>query len=174
MFTDASRVEVMVDDVVYSGSAFGVTIQGGEGVFINQRIVETMKVKPGDKVIAYLLPNYPDKRDSIPWRAMRVEIIGSIFENTTEEDAPVAEASIEDRILEALDKHGPMRTAVIARLVGRDAGEVQTLCLGLWASKRIAMADVFKEPNQKRSSHRVWAVSIWDFDVDPFEDEPED
>jgi hypothetical protein len=35
------------------------------------------------------------------------------------------------------------------------------------------MADVFSDPSQKRSSHRVWAVNLNDFDVDPFEDDEE-
>jgi len=177
MYTDVNKREVLVDDIAYSGSAFGITVDKGEGVFINQRIVQAMKVKPGDRVMAFVLPNYEDKRSTIPWRAMRVEVLGSIFDDVSDEPEPIEddeevieEQRIEDLIVEKLDTIGPMRTATLARLVGRTAGEVQTLCLGLWAAKRIAMADVFKDPSQKRSSHRVWAVSINDFDIDPFEE----
>ena len=38
----------------------------------NQRIVSAMDVKSGDVWDAYLLLNYPDKREMIPWRALRV------------------------------------------------------------------------------------------------------
>jgi len=174
MYTEVNKREVLIDDIAYSGSAFGITIDSGEGVFINQRIVEAIKVKPGDRVMAFVLPNYADKRDAVPWRAMRIEVLGSIFEGMSEEDDEVIEEeeelNIEEVIVDRLDNLGPMRTATLARLVGRSTGEVQTLCLGLWAAKRIVMADVFKDPSQKRSSHRVWAVSINDFDIDPFEE----
>jgi len=174
MYTEVNKREVLIDDIAYSGSAFGITIDSGEGVFINQRIVESIKVKPGDRVMAFVLPNYADKRDAVPWRAMRIEVLGSIFEGMSEEDDEIVEEeeiNVEDLIISKLDEFGPMRTGTLSRLVGRSTGEVQTLCLGMWASKRIAMADVFKDPSQKRSSHRVWAVSINDFDVDPFEEE---
>ena len=42
---------------------------------MNARLVTAMKVEPGDSYEAFLLPNYPDKREQIPWRAMRVEPI---------------------------------------------------------------------------------------------------
>jgi len=42
---------------------------------MNARLVNAMKVEPGDSYDAFLLPNYPDKREQIPWRAMRVEPI---------------------------------------------------------------------------------------------------
>lgn len=43
-------------------------------MFFNSRIVQRMGLKGGQTVQAYLVPNFPDKRDSIPWRAMRVEV----------------------------------------------------------------------------------------------------
>ena len=40
---------------------------------MNKRLVDAVDVQPGDTYEAFLLPNYPDKREHIPWRAMRVE-----------------------------------------------------------------------------------------------------
>jgi hypothetical protein len=65
--------EVIIEETTYSDSAFGVT-EEGDGVFFNARIVQRMGLKGGQTVQAYLVPNFPDKRDSIPWRAMRVEV----------------------------------------------------------------------------------------------------
>lgn len=42
-------------------------------MFLNKRLVETMGVDAGDIYDAFLVQNYPDKREAIPWRAMRVE-----------------------------------------------------------------------------------------------------
>jgi len=65
--------EVIIEETTYSDSAFGVT-EEGDGVFFNARIVQRMGLKGGQTVQAYLVTNFPDKRDSIPWRAMRVEV----------------------------------------------------------------------------------------------------
>jgi hypothetical protein len=66
------RQQVLVEYLTATGSAFAVTPQG-EQVFMNKRLVDTMGVLAGDIYEAFLLPNYPDKQASIPWRAMRVE-----------------------------------------------------------------------------------------------------
>lgn len=63
---------VHVEELTYSGSAFGST-DDGEGVFFNTRVVDRMDLEPGDLVTAHLIPNYIDKRDEIPWRCIRVE-----------------------------------------------------------------------------------------------------
>ena len=66
---------VTIHEIVDSGSAFGVT-EDGDMVFINQRIVSALDVQPGEVWDGYLLLNYPDKRDMIPWRALRLSTEG--------------------------------------------------------------------------------------------------
>mgnify|MGYP005995390965 FL=1 len=66
------RQQIIVEYLTPTGSGFAVTPEG-EQVFMNKRLVDAMNVQAGDIYNAFLLPNYPDKRDSIPWRAMRVE-----------------------------------------------------------------------------------------------------
>ena len=63
---------VLVEEITYSGSAFGV-LQNGEGVFINSRIVTKMDLEPGINVYAQVLPNFTDKRDQIPWRVVNID-----------------------------------------------------------------------------------------------------
>jgi len=84
------RQQILVEYLTATGSGFAVTPQG-EQVFMNKRLIDAMSVQPGDYYNAYLLPNYADKRDQIPWRAMRVEpvevgidlshVAGSAIEN---------------------------------------------------------------------------------------------
>jgi len=167
MFTDTLTKDVFIDEITAAGSAFGATMDG-EAVFFNSRIVSAIKIKGGDHVRAMVLPNYEDKRERVKWRAIRAEIQGS-----TPEHGPVdtnAEVAKDQRILDLLEEHGPLRTSTVARLLGIDSGEAGTLCHGLYAQGKIALADVYSSPNNSRSSHRVWAISIHDFDVDPFED----
>jgi hypothetical protein len=69
--TGATHRRVVVAEVVDSGSAFGMT-EEGDMVFINQRIVSSINAQAGENYEAFLLPNYPDKREMIPWRALRL------------------------------------------------------------------------------------------------------
>ena len=66
------KQQIIVEYITPSGSGFAVNPQG-EQVFMNARLVSAMKVEAGDTYEAFLLPNYPDKKEMIPWRAMRVE-----------------------------------------------------------------------------------------------------
>jgi hypothetical protein len=172
MFTDTQTKDVFVDDVTSVGSAFGST-PDGEAVFINARIVEAVKIKGGDYIKAIVLPNYEDKRERVKWRAIRAEVIGSAFEDISAEpdDEVPLEKSKDVLVVELLEEHGPLRTATLARLLDTNSGEVGTLCHGLYARGKIALADVYSDPANKRASHRVWAVDINEFDVDPFEEE---
>lgn len=158
-----SRVsDVLIDGVTYAGSAFGVLIETGEQVFLNKRIVEKIGLVEDQVVRATLIPNYEDKKQNIPWRAIHVEV------DTEGEAAPEPEPTIDNtqRILALLDEHGPLRTSTIAKEIGLTVDEAGTLCMGMFASKKIAMADVYAEPGQKRASLRVWGLHINDFDVD--------
>jgi hypothetical protein len=169
IFTDETLTkDVLVDNITSVGSAFGATIEG-EAVFINARIVSALKLKHGDHVRAFVLPNYEDKRDRVRWRAIRIEVIGSM---SAEGPVDATDTVAKDvQVLRMLDDHGPLRTSTVARLLGVDSGEAGTLCHGLYAQGKIALADVYSSPNNTRASHRVWAISIHDFDVDPFEDQ---
>lgn len=84
------KQQILVEYLTATGSGFAVNPQG-EQVFMNKRLIDAMNVQPGDYYNAYLLPNYEDKREQIPWRAMRVEpvdvdldlshVAGSAIEN---------------------------------------------------------------------------------------------
>ena len=67
----SEQMEVLVEELTYSDSAFGSN-EEGDGVFFNQRIVQAMDIEVGDEVTAHCIPNYPDKRDEIPWRCIRI------------------------------------------------------------------------------------------------------
>lgn len=85
--TGTRKEQIIVEYLTNSGSAFAVNAQG-EQVFLNARMVSTMNVKAGQTYEAFLLVNYPDKRDQIPWRAMRVEPVNVPLDlNHVSEDA---------------------------------------------------------------------------------------
>jgi hypothetical protein len=106
----ATHRRVTIHEVVDSGSAFGVT-HDGDMVFINQRIVSAMGVQPGDVWDAYLLLNYPDKREMIPWRALRLSTEG-------QEPLSKIKKEVDEKLLHAivrlLNNEGYLTAAEIA------------------------------------------------------------
>lgn len=100
--------EVFVEEETYAGSAFGVTAEG-DGVFFNSRIVNAVNLKGGQTVKAYLVPNFPDKRDSIPWRAMRVEVLTETSTFLARQETPLI-----DRLHKLLTEEGGGLTALEA------------------------------------------------------------
>ena len=107
---EASHRNITVHDIVDSGSAFAMT-EEGEMVFVNQRIVATVGLEPGGVYEAFLLPNYPDKREMIPWRALRL---------STEGQEPLAKVkkAVDEQLLHAivrlLNNEGYLTAAEIA------------------------------------------------------------
>jgi hypothetical protein len=171
-FTDTQIKDVFVDDLTVSGSAFGAT-PDGEAVFINARVVNALKLSGGEHLRAMVVPNYEDKRDRVQWRTIRAEVqdpMAVTQEPMSEEPEPTVVPK-DQQILNLLDEHGPLRTSVLARLMGVDSGEAGTLCHGLYAQGKIALADVYSSPSNSRASHRVWALDINEFDVDPFDED---
>jgi len=171
-FTDTQTRDVFVDDLTVSGSAFGAT-PDGEAVFINARIVSALRLSGGEHLRAMVVPNYEDKRDRVQWRTIRAEVQETrpIIDAPRSEEPEPAAVPKDQQILSFLDEHGPLRTSVLARLMGVDSGEAGTLCHGLYAQGKIALADVYSSPSNSRASHRVWALDINEFDVDPFDED---
>ena len=66
------KMMVLIEDVSYANSAFGVN-ESGDSVFFNSRIVTKMDLEIGDKIFSHCLPNYEDKRAKVKWRCLRTQ-----------------------------------------------------------------------------------------------------
>ena len=69
---NTEKMMVLIEDVSYANSAFGVN-ERGESVFFNSRIVKKMDLEIGDEISAQCLPNYEDKRAIVKWRCLRTQ-----------------------------------------------------------------------------------------------------
>ncbi|MAO24597.1 MAG: hypothetical protein CMJ25_27945 [Phycisphaerae bacterium] len=118
--------EVIIEEQTYSGSAFGVTEQG-DGVFFNSRIVDAVGLKAGQTVQACLVPNFPDKRESIPWRAMRVEVTHDGLNIITQENAPLNLNEKIHRLLKEDDGHWTLTE--LAEELDEDTEVVRTVLI---------------------------------------------
>ena len=118
---ETRRQQVIVEYLTPTGSGFAVTPKGDQ-VFLNARLVTTMNVQPGDIFNAFLLPNYPDKREQIPWRAMRVEPV-----HVDLDLAHVTNIDIEDEVAMYIKSNGidfPYTPSMIAADIDREEFEV--------------------------------------------------
>jgi hypothetical protein len=154
---------VVIETVSYAGSAFGVNAQG-EQVFINSRIVEKCRLEEGMEVVARVLPNYEDKRHTIPWRAMRVDQEPRAVDPVTPMSvaAPAVQdtaASTDAKVYDYMDDKGYYTTADISEALEMDSRAVNNSCNRLFNTGRIAKAEVFSGPNQQRASFLLWARS---------------
>jgi hypothetical protein len=158
---------VVIETLSYAGSAFGVNAQG-EQVFINARIVEKCRLEEGMEVVARVLPNYEDKRNSIPWRAMRVDqdpvdgepVAPAPVPAVAPQDLP---ANNDERVYNYIDDGGYCTTADISEALEMDSRTVNNSCNRLFNGGRIAKAEVFSGPNQTRASFLLWARSAKHF-----------
>lgn len=160
---------VVIETLSYAGSAFGVNAQG-EQVFINARIVEKCGLEEGMEVVARVLPNYEDKRNTIPWRAMRVDQEPMDGEPAAPSPAPALVVSPQDlaalndeKIYNYIDDGGYCTTADISEALEMDSRTVNNSCNRLFNGGRIAKAEVFSGPNQQRASFLLWARSAKHF-----------
>lgn len=153
---------VHIDMLTYAGSAFGSTLEG-EQVFINGRIVDALGLSEGMVAMGYLMPNFPDKRDQIPWRAMRMTLPEDrepvVEEEVIEEETPG------DRIYDVLAKNFDeyFTTADLTEALDLDTKTVNNWCMSLHKRGLIARADVHAAPNQKRASFVLWAKNAKSF-----------
>jgi hypothetical protein len=101
---ETTLMRAMIEGISHMGSAFGANEQG-EAIFFNARLVDKVGLEMGDIVEAHTIPNYEDKRDVTPWRAVRVNVVGKEDPYATQSN------SDEQQIKEYLRNEGYAMTA---------------------------------------------------------------
>jgi hypothetical protein len=71
---ESEEMVVLIEATTYSGSGFGVN-EDGDAVFFSKRLMDKVELEEGDEVVAHCIPNYVDKRDDIPWRCIKCELL---------------------------------------------------------------------------------------------------
>ena len=72
---ETNLMQAIIEGISHMGSAFGAN-EKGEAIFFNARLVDKVGLEMGDIVEAHTIPNYEDKREATPWRAVRVKVVG--------------------------------------------------------------------------------------------------
>lgn len=175
-FPDADRKICYVETKTFSNSAFGVTPEG-ESVFLGSRLIETLRLEEGERVLCYVVPNYPDKQVRCQLRAIRAERIEEDSHPCEMEDDPPAPkagiaaipreapSKVQSQILEAIEEHGFITTKDLAELLDMDSTFVSNHCRTLHRTGIIYRADVFRLLSQRKASLVVWAISPDEFSL---------
>ena len=167
---ETNKMRVMIEGLTHTGSAFG-TNEAGDTVFFNQRLVEKVELEIGDIVEAYAIPNYEDKRDETPWRAIKVDIATpwALFFplGVTVPEVPARTAAqLDEEVLNLLGEDSGeayCTTAELADAAGTDTKTMGNSCLRLFNKGLIAKADVHGRPNQERATFCLWARNTAQF-----------
>ena len=155
-----TAMNIVVENKTHSGSGFGITDQG-EAVFLSMRLMEVMEVEIGDIVTAHCIPNFEDKRDQIPWRAIRVDRQSVTQDPMTAVPVRTA-ADVESEVMKLLSGSDVFWTTKELRDdcgMDVDTKTIGNACLRLFNKGRIAMAAVHAAPDQDRSSWNLWAAN---------------
>ena len=190
-FPTAQTLEVFIDTIAVHGCGFGTT-NIGERVFMNSRMVNRLGLTEGMVATCHVIPNYPDKQEQVPWRAIRAENIRTVvvqddpehsadeyfqsetcgldLDALTEEHDKALEAAVSDRILQHLHEVGPTSTSSLTRhikdLAGIGSVEISATCHSLHRAGTIVRADVYRAKGQSKASMVVWALSVEEMEVD--------
>lgn len=191
-FPIAHTFDVFIDTIAIHGSGFGTT-GNGERVFMNARMVQKLGLSEGMVVTCHVIPNYPDKQEQVPWRAIRGENVRTVvvqddpednldecaqeettssldLDAVTERHEKALEIALSDRILQHLRDIGPTSTGSLARqlkaLGGVGSLEISATCNALHRAGTIARADVYRTKGQSKASMVVWSLSAEEMEVD--------
>lgn len=161
------RQRVLVEYLTPAGSAFAVTTSG-DSVFVNARIVESIGVKANQEYDAFLLANYPDKREFTPWRAMRLQPVRA--------EAEPVETTAAD-VLSFLD-HDPraVTVGILAKSMDIEADVASKLLSKLHASGKLAKIGLYSSTSSERASQVAYcrqqdSAPVFDWMLDWAEDD---
>jgi hypothetical protein len=156
-----TTMQIIVENTTHAGSGFGVT-DDGEAVFLSMRLMEVMELQLGDLVKAYCIPNYEDKRDQIPWRAIRVERRSITPDPVVSEPEPVVRTPLEidAEVFDEIQAHPePWTTRELSDHLDLDQKTTGNSCMRLFNKGKISKAEIYASAGQERPSFLLWALT---------------
>lgn len=158
--------QILITNIIESGTAFAVTADTGEQVFIPSAVMRASSAELFTEVTAVLVPNQ-FQADRTPWLAAVIKS-GDPAQAPAQAPAPVAAPAVpsgnmaerDQRILDALEAFTYAVTAAIADATGIDPKSANNSLNRLFAAGKIAKADVYGNPDQTRASFVLWASGV--------------
>jgi len=174
---ELQKIHGLITNITQHYSAFAVDAEG-QNTFITNNLARFLQLSVGDQVLMEVVPNHPDKAQTIPYRAVGCV---KLKESLPEEEPEKPEHGVLTEIIER-QKQSPQEImgTIIALLKAADTylitsevisayredqpdqksvsdKDINNACHRLFSQSKIARAEVWAGPNQSKCSYNLWA-----------------
>ena len=151
--------EILITNLTVNKDGFGVIPETGEGVYIPPGVTVAAGLIAGEKRMARLVENSPERQTRTKYMGIYVAPIDA-GEAEYDEPSPLLEklADIEERIMDALeDAESYLTTREISREVNEHSVVVRDRLNKLFSEGKVARADIYHHSN-RRAMNVLWAT----------------
>jgi len=182
---ELQKIHGLITNITQHYSAFAVDAEG-HNTFITNNLARFLQLTVGDQVLMDVVPNHPDKAQTIPYRAVGcVKLKESLpEENLEDEPEPEQDNGVLEQLLNEWTelKQSPKEIKKTVTKILSDADtylitsevvaayreeqpdqtdvsdkDINNACYRLFKQSKIAKAEVWSKPDQSKCSFNLWA-----------------
>ena len=182
---ELQKIHGLITNITQHYSAFAVNTEG-QNTFITNNLARFLQLSVGDQVLMDVVPNHPDKAQTIPYRAVGcVKLKESLpEENLEDEPEPEPDNGVLEQLLNEWTelKQSPKEIKKTVTKILSDADtylitsevvaayreeqpdqtdvsdkDINNACYRLFKQSKIAKAEVWSKPDQSKCSFNLWA-----------------
>jgi len=181
---ELQKIHGLITNITQHYSAFAVDAEG-QNTFITNNLARFLQLSVGDQVLMDVVPNHPDKAQTIPYRAVGcVKLKESLPEENPEQPEPEQDNGVLEQLLKEWTelKQSPKEIMGTVTKILSDADtylinaeviaayreeqpdqadvsdkDINNACHRLFKQSKIAKAEVWSKPDQSKCSYNLWA-----------------
>ena len=181
---ELQKIHGLITNITQHYSAFAVDAEG-QNTFITNNLARFLQLSVGDQVLMEVVPNHPDKAQTIPYRAVGcVKLKESLPEEEPEQPEPEQDNGVLEQLLKEWTelKQSPKEIKKTVTKILSDADtylinaeviaayreeqpdqedvsdkDINNACHRLFKQSKIAKAEVWSKPDQSKCSYNLWA-----------------
>jgi len=180
------KIHGLITNITQHYSAFAVDAEG-QNTFITNNLVRFLQLTVGDQVLMDVVPNHPDKAQTIPYRAVglvKIKECGPTARISQDEPEPETDNGVLDQLLNEWteQKQSPQEIMETIKFLLKAADtylinaeviaayrkeqpdqtdvsnkDINNACHRLFKQTKIARAEVWAKPDQLKCSYNLWA-----------------
>jgi len=178
------KIHGLITNITQHYSAFAVDAEG-QNTFITNNLARFLQLSVGDQVLMDVVPNHPDKAETIPYRAVgcvKIKECGPTARIS--QDEPETDNGVLDQLLNEWteQKQSPQEIMETIKFLLKAADtylitseviaayreeqpdqkdvsdkDINNACHRLFKQSKIARAEVWAKPDQSKCSYNLWA-----------------
>jgi len=178
------KIHGLITNITQHYSAFAVDAEG-QNTFITNNLARFLQLTVGDQVLMDVVPNHPDKAQTIPYRAVGLVKIKECGPTARiSQDEPETDNGVLDQLLNEWteQKQNPQEIMETIKFLLKAADtylitsevvaayreehpdqtdvsnkDINNACHRLFKQSKIARAEVWAKPDQSKCSYNLWA-----------------